>query len=59
VPERVIHNTVLNRDTASPGAVQRTNDTPYGVAQYQTEYVGVVQYYRLAYNLIGLASSNG
>lgn len=32
--------------------MQRTIDTPYSiVAQYQTEYVGVVQYYRLAYNL--------
>lgn len=32
--------------------MQRTNDSPYSmVAQYQTEYVGVVQYYRLAYNL--------
>lgn len=32
--------------------MQRTNDSVYSiVAQYQTEYVGVVQYYRLAYNL--------
>ncbi len=32
--------------------MQRTNDSAYSiVAQYQTEYVGVVQYYRLAYNL--------
>ena len=32
--------------------MQRVNDTAYSiVAQYQAEYVGVVQYYRLAYNL--------
>lgn len=32
--------------------MQRTNDSPYSiVAQYQAEYIGVVQYYRLAYNL--------
>ena len=32
--------------------MQRTPDSPYSiVAQYQTEYRGVVQYYRLAYNL--------
>jgi hypothetical protein len=32
--------------------MQRTNDSTYSiVAQYQTEYRGVVQYYRLAYNL--------
>ena len=32
--------------------MQRTHDSAYSiVAQYQTEYVGVVQYYRLAYNL--------
>ena len=31
---------------------QRVNDTAYSiVAQYQAEYRGVVQYYRLAYNL--------
>jgi group II intron reverse transcriptase/maturase len=31
---------------------QRVNDSAYSiVAQYQTEYRGVVQYYRLAYNL--------
>jgi group II intron reverse transcriptase/maturase len=32
--------------------VQRVNDEAYSiVAQYQTEYRGIVQYYRLAYNL--------
>src|SRR3712207_3636184 len=32
--------------------MQRINDTAYSiVAQYQAEYVGIVQYYRLAYNL--------
>jgi hypothetical protein len=32
--------------------MQRTNDSVYSIiAQYQTEYRGVVQYYRLAYNL--------
>ena len=32
--------------------MQRVNDTAYSiVAQYQAEYVGIVQYYRLAYNL--------
>ena len=32
--------------------MQRTNDSPYSiVVKYQAEYVGVVQYYRLAYNL--------
>ena len=32
--------------------MQRTNDSVYSImAQYQTEYLGVVQYYRLAYNL--------
>ncbi len=32
--------------------MQRTNDSTYSIiAQYQTEYRGVVQYYRLAYNL--------
>jgi hypothetical protein len=32
--------------------VQRINDDAYSiVAQYQTEYRGIVQYYRLAYNL--------
>lgn len=32
--------------------MQRTNDSAYSiVAQYQLEYRGVVQYYRLAYNL--------
>jgi hypothetical protein len=31
---------------------QRVNDSAYSiVAQYQTEYRGVVQYYRMAYNL--------
>lgn len=32
--------------------MQRTCDSPYSiVSQYQVEYLGVVQYYRLAYNL--------
>lgn len=32
--------------------MQRTNDSTYSiVAQYQVEYQGIVQYYRLAYNL--------
>lgn len=32
--------------------MQRVNDSAYSiVVQYQAEYVGVVQYYRLAYNL--------
>jgi Type II intron maturase len=32
--------------------MQRVNDTAYNiVAQYQAEYVGIVQYYRLTYNL--------
>jgi group II intron reverse transcriptase/maturase len=35
--------------------MQRVNDSAYSiVAQYQAEYVGVVQYYRLAYNLCDL-----
>lgn len=34
---------------------QRVNDDPYRIiAQYQTEYTGVAQYYRLAYNLHSL-----
>ena len=32
--------------------MQRVNDTAYSIiAQYQAEYVGIVQYYRSAYNL--------
>ena len=32
--------------------MQRVNDSAYSiVAQYQTEYRGIVQYYRMAYNL--------
>lgn len=37
--------------------MQRVNDTAYSiVTQYQAEYVGIVQYYRLAYNLHRLAA---
>lgn len=36
--------------------MQRLNNSAYSiVAQYQAEYVGVVQYYRLAYNLCDLS----
>jgi len=54
VPKQVIHKHCAKyRRHGKPWhLMQRTNDTPYSiVAQYQTEYVGVVQYYRLAYNL--------
>ena len=44
------------RSTRRPGRprplLQRMHDSAYSiVAQYQTEYQGVVQYYRMAYNL--------
>jgi hypothetical protein len=54
VPKQVIHNhcAKYKRQGKPWHLMQRTIDTPYSiVAQYQTEYVGVVQYYRLAYNL--------
>lgn len=38
-------------------SVQRVNDTAYSiVTHYQAEYVGIAQYYRLAYNLHRLAA---
>jgi len=39
---------------------QRVNDTAYSiVAQYQSEYVGIVQYYKLAYNVSQLSKLKG
>jgi group II intron reverse transcriptase/maturase len=54
VPERVIRAQCVKymRYGKPKHLMQRINDNPYSiVAQYQAEYVGVVQYYRLAYNL--------
>ena len=54
VPVKVIqtHCTKYMRRGKPIHLMQRTTDSVYSiVAQYQTEYVGVVQYYRLAYNL--------
>ena len=54
VPKRVIHDHCIKymRRGKSHHLMQRTNDSVYSImAQYQTEYLGVVQYYRLAYNL--------
>jgi len=54
VPKRVIHDLCLKymRRGKPYHLMQRTNDSVYSImAQYQTEYRGVVQYYRLAYNL--------
>jgi group II intron reverse transcriptase/maturase len=54
VPKRVIHDhcTRYMRRGKTHHLMQRTNDSVYSIiAQYQTEYRGVVQYYRLAYNL--------
>ena len=54
VPKHVIHDHCTNymRRGKPYHMMQRTNDNVYSIiAQYQTEYRGVVQYYRLAYNL--------
>lgn len=54
VPRNVIQNkcTKYMRNSKPIHLMQRVNDTAYSiVAQYQAEYVGIVQYYRLAYNL--------
>ncbi len=54
VPKRVIHGHCIKymRRGKPYHLMQRTNDSTYSIiAQYQTEYRGVVQYYRLAYNL--------
>jgi group II intron reverse transcriptase/maturase len=54
VPAQVINAKCahyMKRGKPTP-LVQRVNDEAYSiVAQYQTEYRGLVQYYRLAYNL--------
>ena len=54
VPKRVIqdHCSKYMRHGKPYHLMQRTNDSAYSIiAQYQAEYLGVVQYYRLAYNL--------
>ncbi len=54
IPKRVIQNHChpYTRHGKPYYLMQRTNDTVYSImTQYQTEYHGVVQYYRLAYNL--------
>jgi group II intron reverse transcriptase/maturase len=54
VPASVInaHCAKYMRGSKPIHLMQRVNDSAYSiVAQYQTEYRGVVQYYRLAYNL--------
>lgn len=54
VPKHVIQNHCRKymRGDKPHHLMQRTNDSTFSiVAQYQTEYRGVVQYYRLAYNL--------
>jgi hypothetical protein len=59
VPKCVIHDhcTKYMRCGKPYHLMQRTNDSVYSImAQYQTEYRGVVQYYRLAYNMHQLGS---
>jgi group II intron reverse transcriptase/maturase len=59
VPKRVIHDhcTKYMHRGKPYHLMQRTNDSVYSImAQYQTEYRGVVQYYRLAYNMHQLGS---
>jgi group II intron reverse transcriptase/maturase len=54
IPERVIRAQCAKymQHGKPKHLMQRINEHPYSiVAQYQTEYAGVVQYYRLAYNL--------
>jgi len=54
VPRHVIQNHCAKymRRGKPVHLIQRINDSPYSiVARYQTEYRGIVQYYRLAYNL--------
>ena len=54
VPEHVIkeHCAKYMRHGKPTHMAQRVNDSVYSIiAQYQTEYRGVVQYYRMAYNL--------
>jgi group II intron reverse transcriptase/maturase len=54
IPKQVIHNhcTKYMRRGKPIHSMQRVNDDAYAiVAQYQAEYRGIVQYYRLAYNL--------
>jgi group II intron reverse transcriptase/maturase len=54
VPACVVHNhcTKYMRRGKPIHLMQRVNDSAYSiVAQYQAEYRGIVQYYRLAYNL--------
>ena len=57
VPEQVIKTgQQLYMKNAKPiHRMERVKDTPYSIMQqYQLEYVGVVQYYRMAYNLLRL-----
>jgi group II intron reverse transcriptase/maturase len=54
LPQQVIleHCAKHTRHGKPVALMQRTTDSTYSiVAQYQAEYQGVVQYYRLAYNL--------
>ena len=54
VPRRVIqaHCAKFMRGGRPMHLPKRLNDSPYSiVVQYQAEYAGLVQYYRLAYNL--------
>lgn len=54
VPRRVIqaHCATFMRNGRPMHLPKRLNDSPYSiVVQYQAEYAGLVQYYRLAYNL--------
>lgn len=54
VPKRVIKAKCAKytRNGKPAQSTQLINNSDYSiVAQYQTEYVGIVQYYRLAYNL--------
>lgn len=54
VPDKVIDDWCRKymRNGKPNHLVQRVNDSAFSiVAQYQSEYVGIVQYYQLAYNL--------
>jgi hypothetical protein len=62
VPSKVIkeHCAKYMRNGKPTYLMQRINDSAYSiVAQYQTEYRGVVQYYRMAYNLHQLSRLKG
>jgi group II intron reverse transcriptase/maturase len=59
VPDHIIpsYSKKYMRDGKPVHLMPRVNDTAYSiVAQYQAEYRGIVQYYRLAYNLHRLSS---